>query len=164
MSTSTSSSYESVLTYLRTAEKQIDSTLDPFDCHTNYDNIADLQIYCDALSDHMCHELTRLAYESVDTTPEDIGSMSDSLVSIGSHCSRSAPLLTNSDNSLANTMSSSSSEHKSHKYVNHDNNDNIFELYCHRLSQYDNNDQMQTQLMSAKQLELLVSSSRPVAT
>ena len=161
MSSSTTT-YESMLTYLRRAEKQIDSTLDPFHCHHNYDNISDLQIYCDALSEHMCHELTLLTQPLSDDTrdcpKQSLESMDDhkckseSTASFDSHSSQSAHL-TNSDNSLVNTISSTSSDHKSRNYLNHNN----YDISYHRLSQYENNHEIQLSLLTAHHLSIIVS-------
>ena len=171
MSSSTTITYESMLSYLRLAEKQIDSTLDPFDCHQNYDNISDLQIYCDALSDHMCHELTLLAQpltqcprvetndnpnhslESINDQKWMTSSKSQSIGSLGSQSSESPPLLTNSENSLVNTISSGSSDHKCLNYFN----DNNYDISYHRLSQYENNDEIQLSLITANHLSIIVS-------
>ena len=180
MGSSNGITYESMLTYLRLAEKEINCALDvssatnPFDCHHNYRTITDLQIYCDTLSDHMCHELTRLAPTTPPTPPLsppssapedrlDGHSKSQSLASMGSsggsaECSESPPLVTNSvtnssDQTNTNTMSSTYSERKSVHYINN----NILENSCHRLSQYENTDELQTELLTANHFSLLVS-------
>lgn len=206
MSASNGITYESMLTYLKTAEKQISSTLDincfynPFDYKHNYETISDLQIYCDTLLNHLCDELTQLspfshhsnhssnssdlyfnnnnieinngiknisiyenmrrivALDSVETnshSPES-GSQSPLLLTESANSLvNSIPSPSNSNNSNINTISSTSSLRKSNNHLNN----NSYHISYHRLSFYENNDEIAAELLTAQQLHSIVSTN-----
>jgi len=186
MASSDGMTYESMYRYLRNAEKQITCTLDvnsntnPFDDPNDYHTISDLQIYCDTLSNQLTHELTQMSpnchVRHVEDTESSNGSnsglngkqsvewmtesKSQSLASIASQASQSShspTLHTNSDSNV-NTMSSTSSHlkthHKTNTYVT--NMTNTLDMSYNRLSEYENNDELDTELMTAQQIHQIV--------
>jgi hypothetical protein len=182
-------------TYLKNAEKQINSTLDvncfynPFEDKHNFETINDLQIYCDTLLNHLSEELTQLSpnshnfnhfngnqfknisiYENNNQIKQMVGFESNESQSRSG--STSGLIVTNSDNSLvnsipsptisnSNTISSTSSDQKSfnnnNNHLINNNNNNSFHVSYHRLSFYENNDEIGAQLLTAKQLHQIVS-------
>jgi hypothetical protein len=204
MNSSKGITYESMETYLKNAEKQINSTLDincfynPFEDKHNFETINDLQIYCDTLLNHLSEELTQLSpnshnfnhfngnqfknisiYENNNQIKQMVSFESNECQSLGLRSgSTSGLIVTNSDNSLvnsipsptisnSNTISSTSSDQKSLNNNNsnnnnnnnliNNNNDNSFHISYHRLSFYENNDEIAAQLLTAKQLHQIVS-------
>jgi len=202
MNSSKGITYESMETYLKNAEKQINSTLDvncfynPFEDKHNFETINDLQIYCDTLLNHLSEELTQSSpnyqnfnhfngnqfknisiYENNNQIKQMVGFESNEIQSLAVRSgSTSGLIVTNSDNSLVNsipsptisntnTISSTSSDQKSFNNNNNhlinnnnnNNNNNSFHISYHRLSFYENNDEIGAQLLTAKQLHQIVS-------